>query len=229
MVIKDKILIDGKIRIDNREGKRKQKVIDFFGSENCVVEQLTTGDYIYDDKVCIEYKNVKTDLFSSITNKRLFRQVSRMIQEFPIHYILIQGKPIEHVIKMQMKKKKNPGINWDFTVKQWNGAYTSLCQVTQVVFANNLTHAILLMNLLFKKSTDNKNRVYNYMEKFQNPAVTYLSCINGIGQSKSELICESLELQTLNDLLSLNNEDLLNVKGIGKKTVDKILGAIIND
>lgn len=228
IMIFDKPFINpnSKIFIDNREGKRKQQVIDFFGSQHCQVCQLRTGDYVFDDKVCIEFKKVETDLFSSILNKRLFRQVSRMVREFPIHYVLIQGDPIEHIVKMQMLKKKHPQIKWNYNVKKWNGAYTSLMQVTSVVFAKNLKHAIHLMNLMFAKSTDGKNRVYNYMDKYDNPCVTYLSCIQGIGEKKAETIADCLGLNTLQDLLCLDNDSLISVDGIGNKTADKILGAI---
>ncbi|MDR1018644.1 MAG: hypothetical protein LBM02_08095 [Lachnospiraceae bacterium] len=230
MIFDKSLITNGKVLIDTREGKRKDKAIKFFGSENCEVRHLETGDFILnvdgENKVGIEVKQVKTDLFSSLDNKRLFRQVSRMITEFPIHYVLIIGNPVEHIVKMQIKKKKYPYMDWNYSVNKWNGAYTSLCQVTQVVFANNPKHAIRLMNLLFKKSTDGKNRVYNYLEKFNNPAVTYLSCINGIGQNKSELICEELHLETLKDLLCLNGDDLTSINGIGHKTAVKIMEAL---
>lgn len=227
-MIFDKPFTDPKavIKIDSRENKRIQPVREFFGYENTTVAQLPTGDFIYDDKVCIEYKNVKTDLFSSLINKRLFRQVARMVQEFPIHYVLIQGDPIKHILKNRSKYRKEHPRYLHFTTDQWDGAYTSLQQVTQVVFVYNFQHAIQIMNLLFKKSTDNKNRVYHYMEKFPNVAMTFLSCQLGIGEKTAKLVCDELGLDNWKDLDRVKREQLVNITGIKNKKADLIMEAI---
>lgn len=223
-----------KILIDSHEGDRIQPTINSFGEDNTIVEQLDYGDYVYippnnkkeDKRVGIEVKQTHTDLFTSITTRHLFRQVADMVLEFPIHYLLIVGNPEEEIIKNTIIKKKNPNYYWNFTLEQWDGAYSSLQQVTQVVFAYNWERALKTMELLFKKSTDNKNRVYNYLDKTENTAYNYINCIKRIGPSTAGLICDELGLETWRDLDNLKKDELLDIKGIKDKKADLIMGAI---
>nr|WP_302578292.1 ERCC4 domain-containing protein [Methanobrevibacter arboriphilus] len=227
--IKNKL--EGKIYIDSRERERIVSAQKYFGHDNTEIKQLDVGDYIYkpndSDKCCVcEVKQVHTDLFSSIESRTLFRQVADMVREFPIHYLLIVGNPEEEIIRNTIIKKKNPNYYWNFTLDQWDGFYSSVCQVTSVVFAYNWERGLKTMNLLFKKSTDNKNRIYNYMDKYDNQAATYMACKKGVGQKTAELITNELELETLKDLLSLEKDTLLSVKGIGEQKAELIMKGI---
>jgi len=211
---------DADLKVDSREPKwRINPVIDFFGSQNVVVGLLETGDYIYKDLVCVEYKTA-SDMVSSIIDKRIFNQVKRMRTEFPYHYVLVEGNMVETIVKLQQE------LGVKFSVVTWDGVYSSLNQVTDFIFANNIKHACHLMKLHFTKCLDGKNRDYTYLEKYNNPAITYLSCINGVGYNTAEIVANKLEIKSLNDLLTLNQENLTTIKGIGVKTADKILGAI---
>ena len=213
---------DDKVWIDNRESQERiNQVRKFFGKDNTIVAQLETGDYVYNDEVCIEHKKA-SDLISSIMNKRIFKQVSRMRRDYNHHCILVEGNPVEYIIKSQIQPHKH----FSFSVEQWNGTYISLEMVTKVLFANNLNHAVRLMNLFFKKSTDGKDRHYQYLEKYEDPITTFLSSIQGINYKTGKLVKESLHLDNLEDLLGLNQKNLTNINGIGLKTADKILGAI---
>lgn len=222
--------LKGKVLIDSREGERIQPTIDYFGKDQTEVKQLTYGDYIYiseeGKKIVCEVKQTHTDLFNSIQSRQVFRQVADMVRVFPVHYLLIVGNPEEEIIKNMIIKKKNPNYHWNFTLEQWDGAYTSLQQVTRVVFAYNWKRALSLMNLLFKKSTDNKNRVFNYNPKLNNQAATYIACKKGVGQRTAELITNELELETLEDLLGVTKDNLLSCEGIGDKKADLILKGI---
>lgn len=227
--IKNKL--EGKIYIDSRERERIVSAQKYFGHDNTEIKQLDVGDYIYkpndSDKCCVcEVKQVHTDLFTSIQSRKLFRQVADMVLEFPIHYLLIVGNPEEEIIRNTIIKNKNPNYYWNFTLEQWDGAYTSLQQVTQIVFAYNWERALKTMQLLFKKSTDNKNRIYNYLDKTENTAYNYISTIKRIGPSTAELVCEELGLKTWKDLDNLNRTDLLDIKGIKNKKADIIMNAI---
>jgi ERCC4-type nuclease len=213
---------NAKILIDNRESQERiQKVREFFGYHQTEVTQVLVGDYIYNNEVVVEYKTA-SDMVHSIMTNRIFKQVSRMRRDFEHHCLLVEGNLVEYIIETQIKKQ----IPLFFRVEQWNGFYTSAMQVMKILFANNLNHAIRLMNLFFKKTTDNKERHYNYLEKYDDVVITFLSSIQGVSYNTGKLVKDSLELESLNDLLELNEEKLTSIKGIGHKTSDKILGAI---
>lgn len=219
------------VSIESREGVRIQPTVDYFGKENTLVEQFDYGDYIYinpegEQKVGIEVKQVHTDLFTSIQSKKIFEQIGGLVENFPIHYLLIIGYPEEEIIRNTIIKKKNPNYHWNFSLNQWYGFYSSVTQVTSVLFAYNWEQGLKLMELEFKKSTDNKNRLYNYMPKYENTAKTFISCKKGIGENTAELVTSELGLETLNDLLTLNKDNLLSVNGIGDKKADLIMEAI---
>ncbi|MBF4468824.1 MAG: hypothetical protein ISP01_05400 [Methanobrevibacter arboriphilus] len=225
-----KSLIKGKVFIDSHEGGRIQPTIDYFGKDNTHVQQLPYGDYIYiseeGKEVGVEVKQVHTDLFTSIQTRQLFRQVADMVLNFPIHYLLIIGNPEEEIIRNTIIKKKNPNYYWNFSLEQWYGFYSSVTQVTSVIFAYNWELGLKLMELEFKKSTDNKNRIYNYNPKLSTQAATFLACKKGVGQRTAELVTSELELETLEDLLCLSKDNLLSVDGIGDKKADLILNGI---
>lgn len=223
----------GRVYIDNRERGRIGRTIKYFGEENTEIQQLKTGDFQYskdrnnDIDVAVEFKTAP-DMISSIIDKRVFRQVKRMRTEFPNHRVLVLGNPVNHIDIMQKKAKSEKWFNFDFTLDQWFGAYTSLEQVTKVEFANNFRQCLQLMDLTFKKCTDEKNRSYLYNEKpSENTVVNYLSNVQGIGLKTAELVCEELSLNSLEELLGLQRDDLLSIKGIGVKTTDLIIGAVV--
>lgn len=227
--IKNKL--EGKIYIDSRERERIVSAQKYFGHDNTEIKQLDVGDYIYkpndSDKCCVcEVKQVHTDLFTSIQSKKIFEQIRGLVENFPIHYLLIIGYPEEEIIRNTIIKNKNPNYHWNFSLNQWYGFYSSVTQVTSVLFAYNWEQGLKLMELLFKKSTDNKNRLYNYMPKYENTAKTFISCKKGIGENTAELVTSELGLETLNDLLTLNKDNLLSVNGIGDKKADLIMEAI---
>ena len=57
----------------------------------------------------------------------------------------------------------------------------------------------------------------NFKHDGDNPALTYLNCIGGVGFKTGKLICDEFNIKSLNDLLAVvENEDLTLIKGIGK-------------
>lgn len=221
------------VLVDSREGKRIPQTIKYFGADRTEIKQLPTGDYCYikDTKennidVAIEFKTAP-DMINSIQNKRIFRQVRRLRTEFPNHYVIVLGNIVNYIEVMQKKARTTKVFNFDFTIEQWLGAYSSLEQVTRVLFANNFNQCLKLMDLVFKKCTDEKNRNYLYNEKIsENPVTNYLASIQGIGFKTAEKVSNELEMNNLYDLLEIERENLLNLKGVGDKTTDLIIQSI---
>ena len=64
-------------------------------------------------------------------------------------------------------------------------------------------------------------------KKDKNAAFNYLTyCIYGINYKKAQLITDTYQLESLNDLMKLDETMLTNIEGIGKKTAENIIGAI---
>lgn len=78
------------IFVDHRE--KGSAVIKHLLASNVSVElrQLTIGDFILSDRVCIEYKTIP-DFVNSILDKRIFEQAKALKQRFERPIIIVQG------------------------------------------------------------------------------------------------------------------------------------------
>jgi Fanconi anemia group M protein len=78
---------------DNREFQ--SEVIAGLGKYDCIVRQktLAVGDYLLSDRVCVERKSDQ-DFVASITDRRLFSQLSALKNNFEKPILLIEGSDI---------------------------------------------------------------------------------------------------------------------------------------
>ena len=95
-----------KLCIDNRESnKRINSALNFFighhtkadgkyvGKGNVAYTvNLPVGDFVFDDKICFEYKTAN-DISSSIIDGRVFRQVEKM-KQYPFSYVIVVGNVV---------------------------------------------------------------------------------------------------------------------------------------
>lgn len=79
------------IFVDSRE--IQNGILEYFGQYDCDVQRknLLCGDFIVSDRVCIERKTVN-DFISSITDKRLFQQLTMMKENFEKPILLVEGE-----------------------------------------------------------------------------------------------------------------------------------------
>lgn len=70
-------------------------VLKGLGNYDCIVKQktLAVGDYLLSDRVCVERKTAD-DFVSSITDKRLFTQLSNLRENFEKPILLVEGSDI---------------------------------------------------------------------------------------------------------------------------------------
>lgn len=111
------------------------------------------------------------------------------------------------------------------SLPQINGAIADYCVESTVLNVQTQYQAFDLMMRVAGKIIKQKPLRYKYGKKSTNSALNYLSAIKGL-DSKAEIICRTLNLKSLNDLMSLNKDRLLEVKGVGDKLADKILGEL---
>ena len=222
-----------KIRIDNREDKRRIKSAEkFFKNHELSIETLTVGDYVFDDKVCFEYKRAD-DFIGSIIDGRVFKQ-ARNMQQYPFSYVLIVGNVAKEINTRNERKYWNSRGNLRaFTVKQYLGAVARLSVDGKVLHSDNQQQAWYLMESIAKKCLEDASVKGIDKPKFKltNPVASFLGCIyvndtSTMSMKQAVLIREHLHLETLEDLLDVEYDDLIKIKGIGEKTAKAVVEAI---
>lgn len=224
------------LKIDNREKKsRIESARRFFEDLDYTVKvgQLPVADYVFEDKVAVEFKT-PSDMIHSIMNNRIFHQVERM-KQYPFSFVLVVGDVAEEINnrnKLNYWNRKNQLRS--FTVNSWLGALARLEVETKVISVDNNQQAWTVLDFLVRKLlADNPKvrRVANPKVTLSDPIATFLSGIyvndsQRIGIKTAVMIREYLHLESLRDLLDVTEKDLLKVKGVGKQTASAIMKVI---
>ena len=213
------------VNIDAREGKRIKQATDYFDKQgyHVVTSQMKYGDFVCGN-CCIEYKTTR-DFINSVQTRRVFRQAINMKNNFKYSYVFIEA---EHD-KMDRAIRSSQFHGVPFSWSGFYGAVARLSTYSNVLIVKNFTEALKLMNKLFEKCNDG-NSVEFIAPKTSDEQwiVNFLACNqgDGIGVKLAEKIMNGLELKTLSDLMEIEKEDLMNVRGVGETTADKIMERI---
>lgn len=224
------------LEIDVRESdSRKESAYQFFIDKeyDVAVRKLPIGDFIFDKKIVFEWKTAN-DMIASIMDGRVFKQAKRM-RQYPYHYIIVVGNVFDE-IKARYSDWENPHYaryrkkgQRTFTVNNYIGGLANLYEQDSVIHVENQHQAFTLMwymsqNIL-KKDRDAKS-VDKPVCKMTDAVSTFLCCIDGVSVKTALLIKNHLKLETLKDLLDIEYEDLIKIKGVGKVTADKVMGEL---
>ena len=213
-----------KIIVDSKEQGRVDSAVNYYTDKghDVSVESLPVGDYLFDDKIVFEYKRLE-DFVQSIKDGRVFNQSISQFENFDYHFVLIETSDK----KLQSFLKKSYYTNHKFTRKQYDGAIQRLNTYTTVIFAASENKAFELMENQAVKCLDSKYLVKSYPKTTGSPAFKYLCyCVDDVSKKRAELIVDKLGLYSLIDLLKLSYDDLIDIKGIGEATSEKIMYAI---
>ena len=220
-----------KLLIDNRESNtRIDSACQYFNDEYEIkVDTLPVGDYVFANRVCFEYKTAN-DVISSIIDGRIFRQAEKM-KQYPFSYIIIVGNVAQTINERNANYWNRHNQVKQFTVKSYIGALARLNVDSKVIHLDNNQQCWLLMDYLVKKLLDNNPKVKGVERPrvtLSDPIATFLSCIyindsQRLGIKTAVMIREYLHLESLSDLLEIQFEDLIKVKGVGVKTAKKIM------
>ena len=213
------------LKIDSREQNRIESAKEYYTKQGLevTVEELPVGDYIFDDKVVFEFKKVP-DFIASIQDNRVFNQAISQAEEFPYHFVIIQGNEHERTKCLAMSKHYRR-----VTIYQYIGAIASLNRYTTVIesYSPYIEEAYYRMMITAKKCFQDKPIVKKFPRKDKNPAFNFLCHdVYGINWKKAKAIVDKYNLKSLNDLMGLTLEDLTKIDGIGEKTAQNILEAI---
>lgn len=212
------------IKVDSKEQGRVDSAVEYYADKgyDVSVESLPVGDYIFEDKIVFEYKRLD-DFVKSIIDGRVFNQSINQFENFDYHFVLIETSDK----KLQSYLKKSYYTGHKFTRKQYDGAIQRLNTYTTVIFAGSEKKAFELMENQAVKCLGSKYLVKSYPKTTGPPAFKYLCyCVDDVSNKRAELIVDTLNLYSLKDVLALNYDELINIKGIGKATVEKIMDSI---
>ena len=214
-----------KIQIDAREKDRVRSSSECYKQQGLEVEvcELPVGDYVFNDKVCFEFKLV-SDFIASIQDNRVFNQSIEMAENFDHSFVVIFGDLHTRSKCIAMSRHFR-----EVNLFQYIGAISSLNRYVTVlqVFSPFINEAYYTMMKQAEKSLSTKPIVKKFPRKHKNPALNFLMySVYGINYKKAQLICNTYHLESLTDLLQLKHDDLLILEGIGPKTAQNIIEAI---
>ncbi len=221
-----------KLIMDNKEPLRMHHQFESLKYE-IEVEPLELGDYYFKcDKgeILIERKEMN-DFDGSMVNGHLFDQAERMVEwlnngENRLAYIITIGDTNLH--------NEFASVNSTSRV----GAMNSI-QMRYGIPVNNYTTEtdfIWACHKLFRSLNEGKRGQYRTTDLFnyQNPDkldrndprtffINIFRLIPGVNITKATNIVDTLVLESVNDLILINYEDLIAIDGIGPQTAHKIL------
>lgn len=220
-----------KLNIDNRESNTRIHSASQFFQENYSIEtgSYPVGDFIFDNKVCFEYKTAN-DIISSIIDGRVFRQVERM-KQYPFSFVIVVGNVAKTINERNENYWNRKNQVRQFTVRNYLGALARLQIESKVIHVDNNQQAWTIMDFIVKKllnGNPNIKGVDRPKATLSDPIATFLSCIyindsQRLGIKTAVMIREYLHLESLKDLLDIKYDDLVKVKGVGVKTAKKIM------
>ena len=216
------------ICIDTREQNRIHSATKYYEEQGLTVnvEELPIGDYIFSngkEEVVFEFKLI-SDFVSSIQSNRVFNQSINMAENYDYAFVMIHGDLATRSKCLAMSRNYQ-----QITVYQYLGAIASLNRYVTVLqcYSPYLNESYYTMMTQARKCLQQKPIVKKFPRKDKNAAFNYLTyCIYGINYKKAQLIVDTYNLESLNDLMTLDLEMLTEIEGIGKNTASKILEAI---
>ena len=217
-----------KVAISDKEQSRIPQAEKYFTSLGCETEvtNLQYGDYVFDGKVAVEYKTM-ADFFASIQDNRVFNEAINQAENFDWHYVLIHGNEHERSKCVAMSRNYIP-----VDLYQFHGAIASINRYSTVIecYSPFINEAFYKMYIQAKKDLSNKPIVKKFPRKHKNSALNWLCHdVYGINYKTAKKIVDELEINTLEDLFTLEHYRLTAIDGIGDKIADKIMRSIENE
>ena len=213
------------VRIDSREKHSIKSATQYFKEQklDVSVEELLIGDYVFDDKVCYEFKTI-SDFIASIQDGRVFNQSIEMAENYDYSFVVIHGDMATRSKCIAMSRNYR-----EVNLFQYIGAISSLNRYVTVlqVYSPFIRESYFTMMKQAQKCLQNKPIVKKIPKKHKNPAFNYLCyCVYGINTRKAQNIVEHCQLDTLQDLMNITINDLTSIDGIGPKTAENIINSI---
>lgn len=201
-----------KIMVDSRE--RSSGVVKELTNLNVDIElkHLSMGDYVVSKRVGVELKTVE-DFVNSIIDKRLLEQIRALKDNFEKPLLVIEGtKDIYAVRKIHPNAIRGmlAAISIDYGVP--------------VIHTKNPKETASLLLIIAKRELESSSKSVMLHEKkpltLKEQQEYIISSLPGIGPSLAKPLLK--EFKTVKDVMTASEDDLKNVKLIGKKKAKEI-------
>ena len=214
--------------IDSREKDRVETAKEYYTEQglDVSVKELPIGDFLFidgDKKAVFEYKTI-SDFVASIQDNRVFNQINTLAEDYNNRFLVIHGTNSERAKAIAMTKQFGQRV----TLHQYISALARLSKYITIIQVNtaHISECFYTMLEYSRKTFDEGELYHRFNRKNKNPALNFLSSIHGVSYKKAKLIVDVYNVISLNDLMQLNPEMLMRIKGIGENTADKIMEAI---
>jgi ERCC4-type nuclease len=218
------------ILIDSREKDRKDRANLFYSGKghNAYITTLDVGDYLFDDKVVFEYKEI-SDFMSSIVNESLFNEATNQALRYPFHYVIVVGDVKQYCddswIYLKRKWRNDYPKFLSTYYGRYYGALRRLRTFTTPIVCKNEKNAFFEMLLQAIKCLDGKSKYYSNVTRqvdCQDAVDVLLTSAKNISVKKAEAIRKHHTINNVYDLLNLTVNDFKLIDGIGDKTANNV-------
>ena len=219
-----------KVIIDSREKARKEPARIFYSGKGheASIEMLDVGDYLFDDQVVFEYKEIG-DFMSSILDESLFNEAANQGLKYPYHYVMIVGDMKDYVKgRWVYHKSRWKGDYPSYIVNNYSRYYGALRRLrvfTTPIECYDMKQAFYEMLLQSIKCLDGKSKYYSNVSRqveSQDPVDVLLCATKNISVKKANAIRKTHTIDNIYDLMKLTVNDFKLVDGIGEKSANNV-------
>jgi ERCC4-type nuclease len=198
---------------DTRESLDVKEILAELGSE--VVEKvLAPADYVISEDYAVERKELH-DFFHSIFDGRLFEQAERLAEAYENACLLVEGDVLD-----ALKSIRNPLVFWGAIAKIIADNHVS------IIFTPDAANTAMFLYSLAKKLQEEKRG--RIIVKHRPKAYTLkqlqifaVQSLPQIGPKRAEVLLK--KFGSVRGVFQASRAELLSVKGLGEKTVRKIM------
>ncbi len=176
-----------------------------------VVEKLEIGDYLCSDRVCVERKTAE-DFVALIKTKRLFRQITNLLEEYERPIFLIEGYHLYKVMGVHPS-----GIRGALSMIAVN------CGIPVLFSKDKNDTAELLLTIARQEQAIRREISFYLKRKTKTPSEEIeriLESFPGIGPTLSKSLL--MKYRTIAEILSASVDELKTVPKIGEKKASLI-------
>lgn len=180
------------------------------------VRALEIGDYVLSDDVAVERKT-SDDFLESLVNKKrnLFEQLTNLTKNYKNPVLVIEGNDIQSRNRRQISQESIRGAFLTIKIDM---------NIAVISTKDEQETALILFMIAQREQKERKKSVRHHGKKtFQSTPesqIYILSSIPGIGVHAAKLLLN--HFGSLKEVFNANKEELMQVKGIGEKTGERI-------